>query len=163
MKPTPKIQTIICVTLALLYTPCFGAEASQFKPGKVWRDNNGVHINAHGGGVMLHGDTYYWFGEHKIAGKAGNTAQVGVHVYSSKDLYHWKDEGIALNVSKDPKSEITKGCIMERPKVIYNAKTPLRLSALRTRMITSGVIRPKNMPITTSSVPTLKAARWRGI
>lgn len=96
--------------------------AHTFKPGAVWLDNNGVAINAHGGGILEFGGTYYWFGEHKIEGKEGNFAHVGVHVYSSKDLYNWKDEGIALAVSKDPQSEITAGCILERPKVIYNAK-----------------------------------------
>jgi len=40
-----------------------------------------------------------------------------------KDLYDWKDEGIALRVSDDPKSDITKGCVLERPKVNYNRKT----------------------------------------
>jgi hypothetical protein len=44
-------------------------------------------------------------------------------VYSSKDLYNWKDEGIALPVSADPQSEIVKGCVIERPKVIFNKKT----------------------------------------
>ena len=39
---------------------------------------------------------YYWFGEHKIEGEAGNRAHVGVHVYSSEDLYNWQDRGIAL-------------------------------------------------------------------
>ncbi|MGC4033467.1 MAG: glycoside hydrolase family 43 protein [Tepidisphaeraceae bacterium] len=99
------------------------AKQSAFEPGKDWPDNNGVHINAHGGGFLFHEGKYYWFGEHKIAGRGGNTAQVGVHVYSSADLYNWHDEGIALAVSDDPDSEITKGCIIERPKVIYNAKT----------------------------------------
>lgn len=47
-----------------------------------------VHINAHGGGILRVGDTYYWFGEHKTEGSAGNLAQVGVHCYSSKDLYN---------------------------------------------------------------------------
>ena len=95
----------------------------SFKPGAIWKDDQGVHINAHGGGVIFHEGTYYWFGEHKVAGHAGNRAQVGVHVYSSKDLTNWKDEGIALEVSDDPQSDIAKGCILERPKVIYNAKT----------------------------------------
>ncbi|WP_343219693.1 glycoside hydrolase family 43 protein [Oceaniferula marina] len=95
----------------------------SFKPGQTWPDNNGRHINAHGGGICVYDSTYYWFGEHKIEGKAGNKAQVGVSVYSSKDLYNWKDEGIALPVSDDPKSDIAKGCILERPKVIFNAKT----------------------------------------
>ena len=70
-----------------------------FKPGEIWPDNNGMHINAHGGGMLRQGDTYYWFGEHKTEGEGGNVAQVGVHCYSSKDLYNWKDEGIALSVS----------------------------------------------------------------
>lgn len=96
---------------------------SSFKPGEIWKDDKGVHINAHGGGILFYKNTYYWFGEHKIEGRAGNSAQVGVHCYSSKDLYNWKDEGIALKVSDDPSVDIVKGCILERPKVIYNQKT----------------------------------------
>lgn len=92
-------------------------------PGALWPDSNGVHINAHGGGVLFHAGRYYWFGEHKIEGDAGNRAHVGVHCYSSADLYNWRDEGIALAVSSDPSSDITKGCILERPKVIRNAQT----------------------------------------
>jgi beta-xylosidase len=96
---------------------------SQFCPGEIWPDDRGLHINAHGGGILYHEGTYYWFGEHKIEGEAGNNAEVGVHVYSSRDLCHWKDEGIALRVSDDPKSDITRGCILERPKVVYNSPT----------------------------------------
>lgn len=94
-----------------------------FRPGSIWPDDNGVHINAHGGGMLQVGKITYWFGEHKIAGDAGNIAQVGVHCYSSTDLYDWVDEGVVLEVSDDPKSEITRGCVLERPKVIYNKKT----------------------------------------
>ena len=97
--------------------------ARDFRPGLLWPDNHGVHINAHGGGILFHQGKYYWFGEHKVEGKLGNSAQVGVSCYSSDDLYNWKDEGIALGVSSDPASEIAKGCIIERPKVIYNART----------------------------------------
>jgi hypothetical protein len=99
------------------------AEFAGFRPGEAWPDNNGVHINAHGGGVLYRNGVYYWFGEHKIEGSQGNTAMVGIHCYSSKDLYRWTDEGIALKVSDDPRSEIVKGSVVERPKVIYNAKT----------------------------------------
>ena len=95
----------------------------QFTPGQPWPDDKGIHINAHGGGVLFHEGTYYWFGEHKIAGGAGNYAQVGVHCYSSSDLFNWKDAGISLAVSTDPKSDIAKGCVLERPKTIYNAAT----------------------------------------
>ena len=96
----------------------------HFTPGEIWKDNTGIPINAHGGGILFHKGTYYWYGEHKVAGELGNTAQVGVGCYSSKDLYNWKNEGIALKVDEtDPGSHIAKGCIMERPKVIYNART----------------------------------------
>ena len=98
-------------------------ELTTFTPGEIWLDDRGTPINAHGGGILFHQGVYYWFGEHKIAGDAGNRAQVGVHVYWSRDLYNWKDAGIALAVSADPESEIAKDCVLERPKVIYNPKT----------------------------------------
>lgn len=110
------------IGLLCLCVACLRKDLS-FKPGEVWPDDKGVHINAHGGGILRVGDTYYWFGEHKTEGSAGNLAQVGVHCYSSKDLYNWKDEGIALSVvPDDTTSHIVKGCVLERPKVIYNKK-----------------------------------------
>jgi beta-xylosidase len=96
---------------------------SVFRPGEIWPDNHGQCINAHGGGILQHEGTYYWFGEHKIAGESGNKAQIGVHVYSSKDLYNWTDQGIALAVAPDPASDIAAGCILERPKVLFNEHT----------------------------------------
>ena len=56
--------------------------SDSFKPGEIWTANNGVHINAHGGGLLSDKGTYYWYGEHKVEGDAGNRAQVGVHCYS---------------------------------------------------------------------------------
>ena len=120
------ILTTLSITLCLLTVisaKCAENKLNCFHPGKVWKDTNGVAINAHGGGLLFHNDTYYWYGEHKTEGRAGNKAQVGVHCYSSKDLYNWKDEGIALPVSNKKGHDIEKGCILERPKVIYNKKT----------------------------------------
>ncbi len=93
---------------------------NAFYPGEIWEDSEGNHINAHGGGIKFQDGTYYWYGEHK-----GNNskAHVGINVYSSKDLYNWKKEGVALGVEDDPDSEITAGSVMERPKVVYNEKT----------------------------------------
>jgi hypothetical protein len=110
-------------TLAAMDSRASTSYAREFRPGALWLDDKGVSINAHGGGILLHGGIYYWFGEHKVEGVAGNKAQVGVHIYSSTNLYSWKDEGIALAVSQDPSNEITQGCILERPKVIFNEKT----------------------------------------
>jgi sucrose-6-phosphate hydrolase SacC (GH32 family) len=85
-------------------------ESKTIKPGEIWTDNNGVHINAHGGGMLFYEGKYYWFGEHKIAGKARNKPMVGVHCYSSENLVYWKDEGITLEVIKNnPNHDITEG------------------------------------------------------
>ncbi len=116
-------SNLICFVAIVLFAS-FNNQPKTIKPGEIWPDNNGVHINAHGGGILFHEGKYYWFGEHKIEGKKGNQAWVGVHCYSSKNLTDWKDEGIALEVVKNnPESEITEGCVLERPKVIYNKKT----------------------------------------
>lgn len=38
---------------------------SSFHPGKVWLDNHGDRIQAHGGSVLFHQGKYYWYGENK--------------------------------------------------------------------------------------------------
>lgn len=94
-------------------------ENTSFKTGEKWFDTSGNFINAHGGGMLFHQGIYYWFGEHKrLNGKALD----GVHCYSSKDLYNWDDEGLVLKVTGGP-SPIESGCILERPKVIFNEST----------------------------------------
>jgi hypothetical protein len=116
-----RILTLLMPLILLLFS-C-SQEVKTIKPGEIWPDNNGVHINAHGGGILIDNGVYYWFGEHKVEGKKGNQARVGVHCYSSENLVDWTDEGIALKVSDDPESPITIGSVIERPKVIYNPKT----------------------------------------
>ena len=90
---------------------------SAFAPDSLWYDTNGELINAHGGGLLYQNKTYYWYGE-----KRGKSMSEGVSVYSSKDMYNWNNEGVALSPSKDTASEISEGCLLERPKVIYNKK-----------------------------------------
>ena len=101
--------------LAINWFPVLQAQSNG------WKDVSGEYINAHGGGVLFHGGTYYWFGEHRP--EKGFSTEVGVTCYSSVDLHSWKYEGVALSVSSEAGNEIEKGCIMERPKVIYNEKT----------------------------------------
>lgn len=91
--------------------------------GKIWYDNNHAHINAHGGHIISHHGSWYWYGEHKTAGESGRLAWHGVHAYRSTDLKYWIDCGIVLTVTNDPASPICKGCRIERPKVIFCEKT----------------------------------------
>ena len=93
----------------------------SIRSGELWPDDNGVHINAHGGGIMKYADTWYWFGEHKS--EYTSDALVGVMCYSSKDLVNWHNCGVALSVVDERGHDIERGCILERPKVIYNQVT----------------------------------------
>ena len=90
------IKKIIIGLCLGIYTFC-GCSNEPLQPirsGEIWPDNNGEHINAHGGGVMYHDGTYYWFGENKC--DTTSSAMVGVMCYSSRNLTDWKNEGVAL-------------------------------------------------------------------
>ena len=92
----------------------------SFRPGELWKDTDGKPIEAHGGGMLCENGTYYWFGEHGTPGRT----KVGVTCYSSKDLYNWKNAGVALPLAyDDPDHDLAVGCALERPKVVYNALT----------------------------------------
>ena len=96
-----------------------------FLPGQQWNDERGNPINAHGGGIIYADGSYYWYGEHKLPGRSEQEgADGGVHCYSSSDLYNWKDRGLVLTVDyQDKNSDISAGCILERPKVLFNKQT----------------------------------------
>lgn len=102
--------------------------------GEEWLDTNGNRINAHGGGILYHDGTYYWYGEYKGDSTYWNpkvpswecyrTEAGGVSCYSSKDLTNWKFEGVVLKPdTTDINSELHPSNVLERPKVIYNEKT----------------------------------------
>ncbi|MBQ0120387.1 MAG: family 43 glycosylhydrolase [Bacteroidales bacterium] len=105
----------------------------SFTPGEKWADTDGRHINAHGGGIMYHNGTYYWYGEYKgdytyrspgVGWECYRAEAGGVSCYSSKDLYNWKFEGIALSPDTvNTHSDIHPTMVIERPKVIYNETT----------------------------------------
>lgn len=78
-------------------------------------------VNAHGGCVLLIDSLYYWYGEHRPS--SGFTTQVGVELYTSRDLREWHDAGAVLRVSEEAGSPIERGCIIERPKVVYCQRT----------------------------------------
>lgn len=112
------------LSLALLAATALTALANggdTIRPGQLWPDTNGQHINAHGGGVLYHDGTYYWYGEHKS--DSTSSALVGVTCYSSTDLVNWTYRGVALSVTDQPGDDLERGCILERPKVIYNERT----------------------------------------
>lgn len=114
-----KTGRMIAAGLFALATTASAAQTN----GAIWYDTASHVVNAHGGGVLEHKGTYYLYGEHKVYGKAGNKAHVGVHMYSSADLETWKDEGVVLKVEDKSGHDIEDGCILERPKVLFCDKT----------------------------------------
>lgn len=118
----------------LLISSCSSSkETLKFHPGKVWYDTDKKVINAHGGGILYHNGMYYWYGEYKkgktrlpkeATWECYRTDVVGVSCYSSKNLYDWQSEGIVLEAEKtDSLHDLHPSKVVERPKVIYNART----------------------------------------
>lgn len=126
--------SILTVLMVILSGSCVRntAGGNVIEPGKVWYDTSGKVINAHGGGIMYHDGTYYWYGEYKgdstyllkdvKTWECWRADTRGVSCYSSQDLVNWTFEGVVLPTSEDIHSELHPSQVIERPKVIYNAK-----------------------------------------
>lgn len=93
--------------------------AQTIRPGEVWLDDRGQPIQAHGGGILKQGQTYFWFGEER--GQGLDPTKRYVSCYSSEDLIHWKFRNLAIKLS-DPEN-FGPRWLLERPKVFYNEKT----------------------------------------
>ena len=128
------LSGLVLVFLGLLSVVSRAAAAPGFAPGADWNDTDGQPINAHGGGILFHEGVYYWYGElkegrtylPKANQRWGGTRVLaaGVSCYSSRDLLKWKNEGVALAaVADDPDHDLSPENVIERPKVIYNART----------------------------------------
>lgn len=89
------------------------------KPTEIWPDNNGNHLQAHGGGIIKVKKTYYWYGEERAKGLDTNYHYVSC--YQSTDLVTWKFNGDIKFKNPDP--DTLSHWVLERPKVYYNTKT----------------------------------------
>ncbi|MGH7980708.1 MAG: glycoside hydrolase family 43 protein, partial [Limisphaerales bacterium] len=83
----------------------------------MWRDVEGQPIQAHGGGVLVLRNVYYWYGEDRTP-----DLYSAVACYSSTNLTDWTREGVALWRRDVPKFN-GRHTFVERPKAIYNPRT----------------------------------------
>lgn len=97
----------------------------MIRPGEIWNDTSGKPIQAHGGGILVDGDVYYWYGENKDApnvpkemGRLHRVDVVGVNCYSSHDLTSWKYEGVVLPAVNEKGHDLSPAQVLERPKVL---------------------------------------------
>lgn len=86
--------------------------------GTPWFDQNGKIVSAHGANIIKDKDKFYLFGE---AHSDTSNAFEGFNCYSSKDLYNWKFESIALPKQKSDK--LGPNRVGERCKVMKCLKT----------------------------------------
>lgn len=106
---------------------------SCFYPGKPWLDTDGNRIQAHAGYLLIEDGKFYWYGENKEKSvREDEIWHWGVRLYSSDDLYHWKNEGIILPPElEDEESPIHYRAKMDRPHILYNEKTGLYVMWLK--------------------------------
>jgi hypothetical protein len=128
-----SLVTLLIVCKSLAFANTNKPIADTLEHGSVLFDTDGKPINAHGPGVMYHKGVYYLFGDIKncktwlVPGQNWEDYRVsagGISCYSSTDLKHWKNRGIALKpVINKPDNDLDTGRVIERPKVIYNERT----------------------------------------
>jgi hypothetical protein len=118
-NPRPAPRSLARASALLLLSAAAFAASPVVKPGEVWPDQRGLHVQAHGGGIIKVRGVYYWFGEDRTKGL--DPAKRYVACYASKDLVHWTFRNQVLKMD-DPEGWGPRR-VVERPKVFYNAKT----------------------------------------
>ncbi len=121
------LRLLALAALALL--PVLASHAREFPlrdrivPGAIWPDDQGHHIQAHGGGLLKLGDTYYWFGEDRGGETKGKKpADRAVSCYASRDLMNWEFRHQVIRTGP-PEADVGSPFVFERPKVFHNQKT----------------------------------------
>jgi hypothetical protein len=92
------------------------------KNGSVWNDTTSTKVQAHGGGFLKEGDTYYWVGEDKTPNTGGTGFFYAVSLYSSTDLVNWVHRNKIITTTTDPQLGASNR-VIERPKIVYNDMT----------------------------------------
>jgi hypothetical protein len=119
----PGLLVLCALTMAVLITGTPAAVTVNIvnadnKGNQVSRfDVDGNALDAHDGTLALFGDTYYLYGTSYGCGYQYqvNSTFCGFRVYSSPNLVHWTDRGLAVPAGS------CQYCF--RPHVLYNAST----------------------------------------
>ena len=112
-------RLVLVAGFSLSLTLIAEASPQTITPGETWPDTQGSHVQAHGGGMLKLGDTYYWFGEDRSQGLDRDKRYVSC--YSSTDLAHWTLRNRVGKFS-DPEN-LGPGWVLERPKVFFDSET----------------------------------------
>ncbi|KAF7956115.1 hypothetical protein EAE96_005035 [Botrytis aclada] len=106
------------VFLLLSFWSSYALASLQIISGATWTASGlNQHIQAHGGGIIQVGSTYYWAGENKLNGSAFQS----INCYSSTDLVNWKFNSYLLTLQSS--GDLGPNRVVERPHIMYNAAT----------------------------------------
>jgi hypothetical protein len=108
------VGLVICLAAVNVH-----GEPQTIRSGEIWPDDRGQHIQAHGGGVIKLGETFFWFGEDRARENAPDKRFVSC--YSSTDLTHWQFRNQVLILGNV--ENLNSNWVVERPKVFYNERT----------------------------------------
>jgi Glycosyl hydrolases family 43 len=92
-----------------------GTLSGALATGINFLDTDGQRVDAHGGGIIKVGDTFYLHGEYFSTTTTDDDFN-GFSMYSSKDLATWKNEGIIL--PQQASGELGPNRKGERPHII---------------------------------------------
>jgi len=93
-----------------------GTFSGPLATGIVFLDQTGTRVNAHGGGIIQVGDTFYLHGEYFPPATTTNGNFNGFTMYSSKNLSTWTYERMIL--PQQPSGELGPNRKGERPHII---------------------------------------------
>ena len=97
-----------------------GTLSGALATGINFLDTDGQRVDAHGGGIIKVGDTFYLHGQYFSPTTTDNDFN-GFSMYSSQDLATWKNEGIIL--PQQPSGELGPKRKGERPHIIQCPST----------------------------------------
>ena len=112
-----KHLTFLLIAFLTLQASHLRAQFITIQNGIEWIDDDGKVVQAHGGNFLQVGNKWYLIGEDRA-----RSWNPDVNLYSTEDFVHWHFEGkIIKNHETHP--ELGKSRMIERPKLMYNAKT----------------------------------------
>ena len=114
--------SIVLILFVLNNCDCLLLNDEYIYSGVRWNDTDGNSIQAHATGILVdpRDGSYWWYGESL---KTSSLSDHGVNCYHSKDLLNWVNVGQVLGQKEVYIKDRQGPYVIERPKVVWNAKT----------------------------------------
>jgi hypothetical protein len=134
MPVSPRPRPLPAFLLPIVLLIAVAQAQPSFAPGRAWPDAAGNPVQSHSGGLLFENGVYYWYGmDYRGPRIPPGTLphqgfawflNLGVTVYSSPDLLHWKPEPNQLaDIAYNLGGLLQPANLLIRPKVVKNDAT----------------------------------------